>query len=151
ERSGFGVTEPGVVEGQAPGGDREPTHPRGATRVHALEKPAQHRVVDPTGEGHGRRGEEASERVGAAGKPRRDHADARHHDTHQAARRKSSVTFWPPKPNEFDIAADSDASRAVRGTQSNGTSGSGTVRCTVGGTISLVSASTVASASRLPA
>jgi hypothetical protein len=34
--------------------------------------------------------------------------------------------FWPPNPNEFDIAAVTRASRALCGTTSNGMPGSGT-------------------------
>ena len=37
-------------------------------------------------------------------------------DGHHAKRRKTSVALWPPKPNEFDIATSTWASRAVSGT-----------------------------------
>ena len=36
-----------------------------------------------------------------------------------------SDTFWPPKPNELDIANDIPTSRAMLGTTSNGIAGSG--------------------------
>src|SRR3990167_1058845 len=39
-------------------------------------------------------------------------------------RPKIRLTFWPPKPKELDRARLSGASRATRGTQSNGISGS---------------------------
>ena len=38
----------------------------------------------------------------------------------------TSVTFWPPKPNEFEIACATRASRATFGTTSSGIAGSGT-------------------------
>ncbi len=37
-------------------------------------------------------------------------------DGHHVKRRKTSVALWPPKPNEFDIATSTSASRAVSGT-----------------------------------
>src|SRR5258708_15697416 len=36
-----------------------------------------------------------------------------------------SETFWPPKPNEFDIPVATRASLALLGTTSNGIAGSG--------------------------
>ena len=38
----------------------------------------------------------------------------------------TSETFWPPKPNEFEIAWRTLASRATFGTTSSGMAGSGT-------------------------
>src|SRR5207302_204182 len=82
-------------------------------------------------------------------------ADAGHDDTARhdppAHLVNASVTFWPPNPNEFEIAACTGAGRGTRGTQSNGTSGSTLVRLTVAGTTPWVSVSTVAAASRPPA
>ena len=88
---------------------------------------------------------------------RAEAADTRQHhaptfrDAHHSPRVKIKLTFWPPKPNEFDIATETDAERAVRGTQSKGMSGSGSSRCAVGGISPRPSVSTVATASSAPA
>ena len=64
---------------------------------------------------------------------------------------KTRLTFWPPKPKEFDSAASTSAGRATLGTQSKGTSGSTCSRFAVGGSSPCWSARTVATASTLPA
>ena len=46
---------------------------------------------------------------------------------HAGSRLITSETFWPPKPNEFDSAWRTLASRAVFGTTSSGIAGSGTL------------------------
>src|SRR5260221_5376037 len=47
-------------------------------------------------------------------------------DVYPGSRRMMSDTFWPPKPNEFDIPVATRASLALLGTTSNGIAGSGT-------------------------
>ena len=45
---------------------------------------------------------------------------------HAGSRASTSDTFWPPKPNELEIAWRMRASRATFGTTSSGIAGSGT-------------------------
>src|SRR5258707_15801147 len=45
----------------------------------------------------------------------------------------TNETFWPPKPNEFEIAWRKRASRASLGTTSSGIAGSGIAELMVGG------------------
>ncbi len=45
---------------------------------------------------------------------------------HAGSRVRTSEMFWPPKPNELEIARSMRASRASFGTTSSGIAGSGT-------------------------
>ena len=47
-------------------------------------------------------------------------------ERYAASRLITSDTFWPPKPNEFESAWATLASRAAFGTTSSGIAGSGT-------------------------
>src|SRR5438132_160712 len=164
------VAEVRVVDGEAARRERHLADPGQAPRLRGLDQRRQRPRGQLGGEVArqpiGRKGghaahsrparlENGTDGGGAARTHAADDADAGHDDPARHDPRlhlvNASVTFWPPKPNEFEIAACTGAARGTRGTQSNGTSGSTLVRLTVAGTTPWVSVSTVAAASRPPA
>src|SRR5213076_2692076 len=138
--------EPGVRERDPRRRDGKLADARESPGLRLVDEPVERGAADGDHRSAARR-QERPDVLPAAGDRARDDTDARDDDTrHRYARPKSSVTFCPPKPKEFEIAYSTAASRATRGTQSNATSGSGVSRPAVGGTTSWTSVRTVAAA-----
>src|SRR5262249_46937841 len=119
----------GLAQRQTRGGHRELADSRQAPRFGLVEEPtrqARRMSVDHAGAGDD---------------------DPRAHP----ARLNSSVTFCPPKPNEFEMACSTATSRPLCGTKSKPISGSTFSSRAVGGISSFRSESTVATASSEPA